>query len=249
MLRIIWLAALLGCTSAVDAYAVQVNIAVAANFTDAAKDIAAAFKENSGDDALLSFGASGAFYTQIAQGAPFDVMLSADDERPRKLIEDGLATGPSRFTYAIGKLVLWSRDPALVKDETTLKSGRFTKLSIAAPSAAPYGAAAVETLKALNLYEAVAAKIVQGNSIAQAYQFIDTGNAELGFVALSQLANTTAGSRWMVPQSLYSVIRQDAVLLKHGAANDAAIRFLAFLHGPEARAIITRYGYGIAGQN
>ena len=246
MRRIIWMLALVVLAAGSSARAAQTSVAVAANFTEAAKEIAAAFKQKTGDEAVLSFGASGPFYTQITQGAPFEIMLSADDERPRKLMEDGLAVASSRFTYAIGKLVLWSRDAGLVKDADTLKAGRFSKLAIAAPAAAPYGAAAVETLKALQIYDAVAPKIVQGNSIAQAFQFIDTGNAELGFVALAQLVGHDGGSRWVVPPSLYSPIRQDAVLLKKGEANPAATGFMAFLHGPEATAIITRYGYGLA---
>ncbi len=235
--------------SAAQAKAAQTSVAVAANFTEAAKEIAAAFKQKTGDDAVLSFGASGQFYTQITQGAPFEIMLSADDERPSKLVADGLAVASSRFTYATGKLVLWSAKQDFVKDESTLKAGAFTKLSIASPAAAPYGAAAVETLKSLQLYDALIPKIVQGNSIAQAFQFIDTGNAELGFVALAQLVGHDGGSRWVVPQSLYHPILQDAVLLKKGESNPAAIHFMAFMHGPEATAIITRYGYGIAVQN
>lgn len=228
------------------AAAAETNVAVAANFTDAAKEIAAAFKARTGHDAVLSFGSSGQLYTQITQDAPFQILLSADDERPRKAIEDGLGVADSRFTYAIGKLVLWSRQPGLVTGEATLKTGGFAKLSIANPAGAPYGTAAIETLKALGLQEALQPRIVQGNSIAQAFQFVDTGNAELGFVALSQLAGNPGGSRWLVPQALYTPIRQDAVLLKKGASNEAATGFMAFLKGPEARAIIEKFGYEVA---
>ncbi len=224
------------------ARAAQTTIAVAANFTEPAREIAAAFEKASGHEAALSFGSSGQFYTQITQDAPFQVFLSADDERPKKLLKDGLAVPGSVFTYAIGKLVLWSKDAALVKGESSLKAAKFAKLSVANPTAAPYGAAAIETLKALGLYETLRPRIVQGNSIGQAFQFIDSGNAELGFVALSQIANS-GGSRWAVPQDLYTPIRQDAVLLKKGAGNEAATAFLAFLKGPEARAIIQKYGY------
>jgi molybdate transport system substrate-binding protein len=231
--------------ASVNAFAGSTNVAVAANFTDAAKEIAAAFKTKTGHDAVLSFGSSGQFYTQIKESAPFQILLSADDERPKKLVEEGLAVPESRFTFAIGKLVLWSKDPNLVKGEETLKANAFNKLSIANPTAAPYGAAAVETLKALKLYEAVQPKIVMGNSISQAFQFVDTGNAEIGFVALSQLAGDAGGSRWMVPQNLYSEIRQDAVLLKSGADNEPAKAFLTFLKGPEARAVIEKYGYAL----
>jgi molybdate transport system substrate-binding protein len=228
-----------------NAFAGSTNVAVAANFTDAAKEIAAKFKATTGHDAILSFGASGQFYTQIKESAPFQVFLSADDERPKKLVDEGLAAPESRFTYAIGKLVLWSKDPNTVKGEETLKANAFNKLSIANPTAAPYGAAAVETLKALKLYDAVQPKIVMGNTISQAFQFADTGNAELGFVALSQLTGNAGGSRWMVPQNLYSEIRQDAVLLKSGAGNEAATAFMTFLKGPEARAVIEKYGYAL----
>jgi molybdate transport system substrate-binding protein len=230
-----------------NAFAAETNVAVAANFTDAAKEIAAAVKAKTGHQAVLSFGSSGQLYTQITQGAPFQIMLSADDERPTKLVADGLAVADSRFTYAIGKLVLWSKTKDYVNGEETLKAGAFAKLAIANPTAAPYGAAAIDTLKALKLYEALQPKIVQGNNIAQTFQFIDTGNAELGFVALSQLAGEPAGSRWVVPQTLYTPIRQDAVLLKKGAGNEAAAAFLAFLKGAEARAIIEKFGYGIEG--
>ncbi len=223
------------------------NIAVAANFTKPAKEIAALYKQKTGNEAVLSFGSSGQFYTQITQDAPFQVMLSADDERPKKLISDGLAVADTRFTYAIGKLVLWSRNADLVKGEATLKEGAFAKIALADPKAAPYGAAAIETMKALKVHDALAGKIVTGTSIAQAFQFIDTGNAELGFVALSQLAGVTAGSRWLVSQDLYAPILQDAVLLKKGATNDAATGFLNFLKGPEARAIIEKYGYVVNG--
>lgn len=226
--------------------AAQVNIAVAANFTEPVKEIAAAFKQKTGHEAVLSFGASGQFYNQIVQDAPFQIMLSADDERPKKLVADGLGVAESRFTYAIGKLVLWSKSPDVVKGEATLKAGSFAKLSIANPTAAPYGAAAIETLKALGVYDALQTKIVQGNSIAQAFQFIDTGNAELGFVALSQLAGNSGGSRWLVPQNLFTPILQDAVLLKKGVGNDAATAFMTFLKGPESRAVIEKYGYGLA---
>jgi molybdate transport system substrate-binding protein len=182
-----------------NAFAAQTNVAVAANFTEAVKEISALFQQETGHEAVLSFGSSGQFYTQITQDAPFQVFLSADDERPKKLVADGLGVADSRFTYAIGKLVLWSRNADLVKGEQTLKANAFSKLSIANPTAAPYGAAAVETLKALRIYDQVQPKIVQGNSISQAFQFVDTGNAELGFVALSQLAGNSSGSRWLVP--------------------------------------------------
>ena len=227
------------------AFAAQTTVAVAANFTDAAKEIAAAYKAKTGNDAVLSFGASGQFYTQITQGAPFEVFLSADDERPKKAIAEGFGVEGTAFTYAVGKLVLWSKQPGLVQGESTLSKASFDKLSICNPVAAPYGAAAVETMKALRLYDALEPKLVVGANISQAFQFVQTGNAEIGFVALSQVIDDKAGSRWMVPQNLYAPIRQDAVLLKRGAGNEAAAGFLTFLRGPEATAIIQRYGYEI----
>ena len=221
----------------------QTLVAVAANFTDPAKEIAAAFKQQTGHDAVLSFGSSGQLYTQITQQAPFQIMLSADAERPHKLAEDGLGVASSLFTYAVGKLVLWSTDPQLVKGEETLAHGAFRKLAICDPVAAPYGAASVETMKSLKLYDALRPKLVQGANITQAFQFVATRNADLGFVALSQLAGNSSGSRWMVPQNLYAPIRQDAVLLKTGIGNEAATAFVAFLKGPVATAIIIKYGY------
>src|SRR5215470_11534538 len=181
------------------AAAAEINVAVAANFTEAAKEIAAAFERKTGNKVLLSFGSSGQFYTQITQDAPFQVFLSADQERPEKAVSEGFAVPSTQFTYAVGKLVLWSRDANLVKGESTLKDGAFTKIAIANPVAAPYGTAAIETMKALHVYDALQPKIVQGNSIAQTFQFVDTGNAELGFVALSQVHGVTAGTRWEVP--------------------------------------------------
>jgi molybdate transport system substrate-binding protein len=232
-----------------NAFAAQTNVAVAANFTEAAKEIAAAFRQKTGHEAVLSFGATGQFYTQITQGAPFQVLLSADEARPKKLVEDGLAVPDSRFTYAIGKLALWSKTAGLVKGEETLQVDSFEKLSICNPAAAPYGAAAVEAMKSLKVFEKLQPKLVQGATITQAYQFVETGNAELGFVALSQLSGPETGSRWLVPQELYSPIRQDAVLLKSGASNEAAIGFIAFLRSPEARVIIEKYGYVLDGQS
>ncbi len=235
----------LALLSGAPAQAGTTNVAVAANFTEPAKEIAGLFKAKTGHEALLSFGASGQFYAQITQDAPFQVFLSADDKRPKDAVAAGLAVADSRFTYAIGKLVLWSRSLDLAKGDETLKANAFSKLSIANPTAAPYGAAAVETMKALGVYAAIEPKLVQGNSIAQAFQFVDTGNAELGFVALSQLASTSAGSRWVVPQALYAPILQDAVLLKKGADDEASKAFIAFLRGPEARAVIEKFGYGL----
>ncbi|MEE2950316.1 MAG: molybdate ABC transporter substrate-binding protein [Pseudomonadota bacterium] len=222
----------------------ETHVAVAANFTDAAKEIAESFANATGHQAVLSFGSTGQLYNQIAQGAPFDVFLAADAERPARAIAEGYGVPGSAFTYAIGRIVLWSPDAAMVKGAETLRGGDFDKLAIANPETAPYGKAAIETLQALGVYEALRGKLVQGNNIAQTFQFVETRNAELGFVALSQLMGMQNGSRWLVPQDLYQPIRQDAVLLSSAEGNEAAKAFVDFLQGPEARAIIERYGYG-----
>jgi len=231
-------------TVAQEAAAGQISVAVAANFTDAAKEIATAFEKQTGHRAVLSFGSSGQLYTQITQHAPFEVFLSADEERPKLAVSEGYAVADSRFTYAIGKIVLWSKNPQLVTGPETLKQPTFRKIAIANPAAAPYGVAAIEAMKALGAYEVLQAKIVQGNSIAQTYQFIDTGNAELGFVALAQVISRTEGSRWLVSEDLYTPIRQDAVLLRTGQDTDAAKAFFSFLKGPDAIRIIQSFGYG-----
>jgi len=238
------IAALATATLAAPAFAGEISVAVAANFTAPANEIAAAFAKSGGDKAVLSFGASGQFYSQIANGAPFQVFLSADAERPVKAEKDGLAVPGTRFTYAIGKLVLWSKTPGLVDPAgAVLAKGGFAKLAIADPTAAPYGLAAIQTMRTLGLYEKLQPRIVQGASITQALQFVDTGAAELGFVALSQVIDQKGGSRWLVPEVDHEPIVQQAVLLKTGADNPAAKAFLAFLKGPQARAIIEKYGY------
>lgn len=228
------------------ALAAETKVAVAANFTEPAKEIAARFEARTGHKATLSFGSSGQFYTQIANGAPYEVFLSADAERPNKAEADGLAVAGTRFTYATGRLVLWSKTPGLVDDKgAVLSKGGFDKLSIADPKTAPYGQAAIETLTRLKLQDALKPRIVTGSSITQAFQYVQTGAAELGFVALSQVINAPGGSRWIVPAANHTPIDQQAVLLKTGANSDAAKAFLAFLKGKEAKAIIKRYGYEV----
>lgn len=236
---------LAGAAMTVAAQAETVNVAVAANFTDAANEIAAAFADAGEHDAKLSFGATGQFYTQITQGAPFEVFLAADDERPTLAVQEGYGVDGTVFTYAIGQLVLYSAEAGKVTGPDTLKQGDFRQIAIANPETAPYGAAAVETMKALEVYDSLGPRIVQGQNIGQAYQFVETGNAEVGFVALGQVSQTDAGSRWVVPQDLYQPIRQDAVLLKTGEGNPAAVAFLEFLKGDEASAIIEKYGYAL----
>lgn len=235
-------AALTAFGAAAPALAGETQVAVAANFTEPAREIAAAFTAATGHKANLAFGSSGQFYTQISQGAPFEVFLSADAERPTKAEQAGLAVPGSRFTYAIGTLVLYSKTPGLA-GPGALKAGKFEKLAIADPKAAPYGEAAGETLKHMGLYDQVRPKLVTGSSITQAYQFVATGAAELGFVALSQVVDEKGGSRWVVPAKNHAPIAQQAVLLKTGADSAAAKAFLAFLKGPKAAAIIKRYGY------
>lgn len=225
--------------------AAEAQIAVAANFTEPAREIARAFEARGAHAVRLSFGASGAFYTQIGQSAPFDVFLSADEERPRKLAAEGRGVAASRFAYAVGRLAVWSRDAGRVGDAATLREGRFDKIAVANPAGAPYGVAAHETMAALGVAEALKPKIVEGASIGQTFQFVETGNAELGFVALSQTVGK-GGSIWLVPAHLHEPIRQDAILLKHGADNPAATAFLDFLKSAEARAIVARYGYETA---
>jgi molybdate transport system substrate-binding protein len=227
------------------AHAATMNVAVAANFTEPAKEIAQLFESKTGHRVLLSFGATGQFYTQITQGAPFQVFLSADQSTPKRLVDEGLAAADSLFTYAVGKLVLFSANATTVVGEQTLRDGKFNKIAIADPVTAPYGTAAVEAMKALGVYDALVGKIVQGSNISQTFQFVDTGNAELGFVALSQVVTARGGSKWIVPANLYSPIRQDAVLLRSGADNEAAKAFLAFLKGAEAETVMERFGYGI----
>lgn len=222
------------------ASAQDARIAVAANFTATAQKLGAAFTAETGSEIAFSFGSTGQLYAQITQGAPFDAFLSADVATPARLLDEGLATEGSDFTYAVGKLVLFSTLPDLVTGPQSLK-GNFTHLAIAEPAAAPYGAAAMEVIEALNLTEALAGKLVIGQNISQTYQFVDTANAELGFVALSQVAGRTDGSRWVV-ENLHTPITQDAVLLD--ADNQPAIAFLDFLVTDAARTIIRSDGYG-----
>ena len=233
------------------ALADDINVAVAANFAAPMEEIAQAFNKATGHQLKISAGASGKFYAQIRNGAPFQVFLSADDEKPARLEKDGLAVPGSRFTYAIGKLVLWSANPNLVDaNGKILESYRFNKLAIANPKTAPYGAAAIETLSALKLKSRLEPKFVMGENISQTYQFVDSGNAQIGFIALSQVTRNNqlrSGSLWLVPEQLYAPIRQDAVLLVAGQDSVAARQLLFFLKSDTALRIIKSYGYGIDG--
>ena len=248
MTRIAGLVATIVLAAQTQARAAEVQVAVAANFTAPMQKIAAQFEQDTGNKAVLSFGATGKFYAQIRNGAPFEVFLAADDATPAKLEHEGLGVSGTRFTYAIGQLALWSPKADYVDARgDVLRGGRFAHLAIANPRTAPYGAAAVETLKKLNLYEGLQPKLVQGENIAQTQQFVGSGNAELGFVALSQVwqdGKFGSGSAWIVPSNLHSALRQDAVLLKRGAANPAARALASYLKSAKARAIIRAYGYG-----
>ena len=226
------------------AAAATVQIAVASNFMEPAKEIAAAFTAKTGHQANLSFAPSGQIYVQLTHGAPFEFFLSADKERPQQSEKDGFSVYGTRFTYAVGRLVLYSTRPGFVDaNGKVLARGDFEHLAIADPAIAPYGLAAVQSLRKLGLYDRLKPKIVQGSSIAQTFQFVQTGAAEVGFVALSQVINRPEGSRWIVPATLHSPIDQQAVLLKTGANNPAAKAFMAFLKSATARAIIRSYGY------
>ncbi len=241
------LAAVVAAFSPAAALAAETQVAVAANFTEPAKEIATAFKAATGHTAVLSFNSSGQFYAQMAHGAPYDVFLSADAERPARAEADGLGVTGTRFTYAIGRLVLYSKTPGLVDGAGAVlgKPSGFNKVSIADPAAAPYGVAAVQTMKKLGVYGALKPKVVIGSSITQAYQFVDTGAAELGFVAYSQVINVAGGSRWLVPVADHAPIDQQAILLYTGQNNPAAKAFLAFLKTPAAIAVIKKYGYEV----
>ena len=238
----------LALAAAAAARAGEVQVAVAANFAGPLTRIGEAFAAATGHQLKVSSGATGKFYTQIVSGAPFEVLIAADDETPRRLVAEGHAVAGTNFTYATGRLVLWSAQPGLVDgDGAVLASAQVKHVAIANPKVAPYGAAALEVIKARGLTEAVTPKLVTAESIAQAYQFAFTGNAELGFVALSQVAvpgKPVQGSYWLVPTRFHREIRQDAVLLRTGEKNPAAAALLAYLKSDAARAVIKDFGYG-----
>ena len=245
--RLLTLTAALALSAAAQAEVVQ--IAVAANFTAPARALAEVFARTTGHEAKLSFGATGAFYTQIKNGAPFDVLLAADDERPARLEKEGDTVAGSRFTYATGQLVLWSAKPGFVDDQgAVLKGGHFGKIAIANPKNAPYGAAAVEAMEKLGLAATLQPKLVTGESIGQTFNFIATGNAELGFVALAQVLDggkLKSGSMWVVPAQYHAPIIQDAVILKRAANNPAAKAWMELLKTPQSKELIRSYGYAV----
>ncbi|MEO8123701.1 MAG: molybdate ABC transporter substrate-binding protein [Burkholderiales bacterium] len=233
----------------VSALADEVQVAVAANFNGPMQRIAADFERETGHKALVSIGSTGKFYAQIKNGAPFEVLLSADEATPKRLEAEGAAVAGSRFAYAIGQLVLWSARPGFVDAEgAVLRKGDFRHLALANPKTAPYGVAAVQTLEALKLFDRLAPRFVQGENIAQTQQYVATGNAELGFVALSQVwrdGRIAEGSGWIVPAAMHAPIRQDAVLLVPGRDRTAAIALLRYLRGESARAVIRGFGYAL----
>lgn len=228
-------------------HAAEVSVAVAANFTAPMQKIAEAFAQDTGHKAVLAFGATGKFYAQIRNGAPFQVLLAADKETPALLEKEGFAVAGTRFTYATGRLVLWSAQPGVVDDKgDVLRTSTDGKVALADPKLAPYGAAAIESMTRLGLLQRLQPRFVQGESIAQAYQFVATGNAPVGFVALSQVmadGRIAKGSAWVVPARLHAPILQDAVLLNPGKDNPAALALTGYLRGEKARAIIRSHGY------
>ena len=245
-MQIVSVTACVLCLWVTTARGAEVVVAVAANFVPPFNEIAAEFQKVTGHVVQSSSGSSGNFYAQIKNGAPFDVFFSADNERPKRLEDEGLGVKGSRFTYAIGRLILWSPDPNLVKGEDTLRSESFKYLAIANPKTAPYGVAAMQVMQKLGLWESVQSRLVMGENLGQTMGFIESGNAELGFLALSQVMDPKIkgkGSRWDVPSNLHEPIRQDVVLLAKGKENLAAKALMEFMGGPQATAIIVRYGY------
>lgn len=233
-------------SAVVQAQADEILVAVAANFTAPMQPIATAFEKDTGHKMVASYGSTGKFYAQIRNGAPFEVLLAADNETPARLIKENAAVAGSQFTYAIGKLVLWSAKSAVVDTEgEVLKKGGFTHLALPNPKLAPYGAAAVQTLQALGVYEALRPKLVSAENVSQSYQFIHSGNALLGFVAVSQVLKDGKidGSFWLVPAHFYAPIRQDAVILDKGKGKPAVQALVTYLQGDKAKAIIKSFGY------
>ena len=249
-----WVIISSGAVVCATAKAEEVTVAVAANFAAPMQKIAQAFEQDTGHKALLAFGATGKFYAQIKNGAPFAVLLSADDETPARLEKEGVAIAGTRFTYAIGRLALWSKNPLLVDDKgqvllsNSTDNNSFKKIAIADPKLAPYGAAAIEALGRIGALAKVRPKLVQGDSIGQAFQFVLTENAELGFVALSQISidgRITQGSAWVVPQNLYTPLKQDAVLLPLGKNSAAALALMKYMRTDRAQDIIRSHGYSL----
>lgn len=243
--RLFWICVFGALSVGAPAAAADVRVAVAANFKSAADALGAAFEERSGHTLVLMSGSTGKLYAQIVNGAPFDVFLAADQARPRRLENDGVALAGSQFTYATGQLVLWDPAGSAVGPDR-LAAGNYRRLAIANPNLAPYGAAAQQVIAALALSGETDGKLVYGENIGQAFAFVRTKNAELGFVALSQvwsLPAETRGAYWTPPPALYAPIRQDGVLLARATDNEAARAFVEFLKSDDALAIIDSFGY------
>lgn len=245
--RLLWLSAILiPLMSLGPARAETITVAVASNFTAPAEELAKAFEDSTGHSVRLTFGSSGKLLAQITHGAPFDAFLSADQSKPQRLIDDKLAVKDTQFTYALGTLALWT-----VADESAedlLRQGRYDHLALASPRLAPYGAASMQVLENMGLTRASRPRLVMGENITQTWQFVSTGNAEIGFVALSQIMKDgiiTSGNAWMIPSDLYDPVRQDAVLLSRAEFNAAAQQWLRFLQSDPAHLILRRYGYGL----
>lgn len=241
-----WCVVVITALAVTPALAEQVLVAVAANFVPPFREIAMDFEKATGHSVQVAAGSSGNFYSQIKNGAPFDVFFSADAERPKLLDDEGLGVKDTRFTYAIGRLVLWSPNADLIKGEETLRSKQYKRLAMASPKTAPYGVAAMQALQKLALWDSVQPQIVMGESLGQTMGFIQSGNAQLGFVALSQVLDPKIkgkGSRWDVPNNLHDPIKQDVILLTTGKENSGAKALLEFMGGPQAKTIIKRYGY------
>src|SRR6185437_2864694 len=245
-LILVWCLVLIACTAGTPVFAEQMLVAVAANFIPPFREIALEFEKSTGHQLQVAGGSSGNFFAQIKNGAPFDVFFSADNERPKLLEDEGFGVKDSRFTYAIGRVVLWSPNADLVKGEETLRSKTFKRLAMANPKTAPYGVAAMQAMQKLELWENLQPHIVRGENLGQTIGFVESGNAQLGFVALSQVMDPKVkgkGSHWHVPTHLHEPIHQDVILLTKAKDNQAAKALMEFMKGPEAKTIIERYGY------
>jgi molybdate transport system substrate-binding protein len=233
--------------ASISTQAAEIKVAVAANFTQTMKEISAEFEKDTKHKINLTQGATGKFYAQISNGAPFEILISADDETPAKLVKEGKAVAGTQFSYATGRLVLWSPDETLIQnDGAVLSTDKFKFIAIANAKVAPYGKAAIQTMQKMGLLMKLEPRVVQGESIAQTYQFVNSGNAQLGFVALSQVwdnGKIKSGSGWIVPDNLHEPLKQDAVLLNPGKDSPAALALLEYLRTEKAKSIIQRHGY------
>jgi molybdate transport system substrate-binding protein len=227
--------------------AAEIRVAVAANFAQTLKEIVTLFEKDTGHKVALTQGSTGKLYAQISQGAPFDVLLSADDETPEKLVREGKAVTGTQFTYAVGRLALWSPKSDMVDEGgQVLKTDKFRFIAIANSRVAPYGRAAVQVMQKLGVLNLIEPRVVQGESITQTFQFVSTGNAQLGFVALSQIIDhgkIKSGSAWIVPETMHEALKQDAVLLNSAKDAAAATALLSFLKSDKAKKIMAAHGY------